>query len=84
MPDQGIEYTQDGRHPYDQVRLAGTGFAPRTPTDSGKLYRRRMTSLAAAPGILGLGQSASAQASAASAAPMSMPVDDPAPDGYED
>jgi 8-oxo-dGTP diphosphatase len=80
---------QDGREPYAQVRLAGviTEFAARArDADGGQLYRRRMTSLAAATAILGWGQPAAAQASAAAAAARrwGLPVDAPAPDGYED
>jgi 8-oxo-dGTP pyrophosphatase MutT (NUDIX family) len=80
---------ENGRKPYAQVRMAGiiTEFAPRAPdTDGGRLYRRRMTSLAAAPAILGWGQPASAQATAAATAGRlwGLPVDSPAPDGYED
>ena len=80
---------QDGREPYAQVRLAGiiTEFAARAPdADGGQLYRRRMTSLAAAPAILSWGQPAAAQASATATAARrwGLPVDAPAPDGYED
>jgi 8-oxo-dGTP diphosphatase len=80
---------QDGREPYAQVRLAGiiTEFAARAPdADGGQVYRRRMTSLGAAPAILGWGQPAAAQASAAATAARrwGLPVDAPAPDGYED
>ncbi|HEX3962182.1 MAG TPA: NUDIX hydrolase [Trebonia sp.] len=72
-----------------QIRMAAiiTEFAPRAPdTDGGRLYRRRMTSLAAAPGMLGWGQPAEAQARAAARAgrQWGLPVDRPAPDGYED
>src|ERR1039457_1267742 len=54
-----------------QVRMAGiiTEFAPRAPDpDNGRLNRRYMTSLAAAPGVLGWGQPAEAQARAAAGA----------------
>jgi hypothetical protein len=71
------------------VRLAGiiAEFALRAPDpDNGRLNRRYMTSLAAAPGVLGWGQPAQAQARAAAAAGRSwdLPVDNPAPDGYQD
>ena len=83
------EVVQPGREPYAQVRLAGiiTEFAPRAPdADGGKLYRRLMTSLAAAPGALGWGAPAEAQARAAAEAARGwgLPVDHPASDGYED
>ncbi|HUN30439.1 MAG TPA: NUDIX hydrolase [Trebonia sp.] len=78
-----------GREPFAQVRLAGVidGFAPRAPdADGGQLYRRLMTSLARAPGVLGWGESGHAQAQAAAEAARrwGLPVDAPAPDGYED
>ena len=42
-------------------------FAPRAPDpDGGRVYRRLMTSLGAAPGVLGWGEPAVAQARAAS------------------
>jgi hypothetical protein len=45
-----------------------------------------MTSLAAAPGILGWGEPAEAQArgAARAARQWGLPIDNPAPDGYED
>jgi 8-oxo-dGTP diphosphatase len=80
---------QPGRPAHAQVRLAGiiTQFAPRAPdADGGRLYRRRMTSLGAAPGVLGWGQPAEAQARAVARAgrQWGLPVDHPAADGYED
>jgi 8-oxo-dGTP diphosphatase len=62
------EVRRPGRAPYAQVRMAGVieQFAPRAPDpDGGRVYRRLMTSLAAAPAVLGWGQPAVAQASAA-------------------
>lgn len=75
--------------PIAQIRMAAviTEFAPRAPdADGGGLYRRRMTSLAAAPGLLGWGQPAEAQARATARAgrQWGLRVDRPAPDGYED
>ena len=75
--------------PIAQIRMAAviTEFAPRAPdADGGGLYRRRMTSLAAAPGMLGWGQPAEAQARATARVgrQWGLPVDRPAPDGYED
>jgi 8-oxo-dGTP diphosphatase len=83
------EVHEPGRALYAQVRMAGiiTEFAPRAPDpDNGRLNRRRMTSLTAAPAILGWGQPAEAQARAAARAgrQWGLPVDHPAADGYED
>jgi 8-oxo-dGTP diphosphatase len=83
------EVHQPGRPVHAQIRMAGiiTEFAPRAPDpDNGRINRRRMTSLTSAPGILGWGQPAEAQARATAAADRSwgLPVDSPAPDGYED
>jgi hypothetical protein len=83
------EVRQPGRPAIAQVRMAGiiAEFAPRAPDpDNGRLNRRYMTSLAAAPGVLGWGQPAEAQARAAAAAGRSwgLPVGNPAPDGYQD
>jgi 8-oxo-dGTP diphosphatase len=83
------EVRQPGRPLIAQVRMAGiiTQFAPRAPDpDSGRLNRRYMTSLAAAPAILGWGQPAEAQAQGATrvARQWGIPVDHPAADGYED
>jgi 8-oxo-dGTP diphosphatase len=64
-----------------------TEFAARAPDpDNGRLNRRYMTSLAAAPAVLGWGQPAEAQARAAAEAGRrwGLPVDHPAPAGYED
>jgi hypothetical protein len=68
-----------------QLRMAGiiTEFAARAPDpDNGRLNRRYMTSLAAAPGVLGWGQPAGAQARAAAEAGRrwGLPVDHPAAD----
>jgi len=83
------EVRQPGRLVIAQVRMAGiiTEFAARAPDpDNGRLNRRYMTSLAAAPGVLGWGQPAEAQARAAAAAGRrwGLPVDRPAAPGYED
>lgn len=83
------EVRERGRLPFAQVRMAGviTEFAPRAPdADGGALYRRRMTSLAHAPAILNWGEPGHAQARAAarSGRTWGLPVDAPAPDGYED
>jgi 8-oxo-dGTP pyrophosphatase MutT (NUDIX family) len=83
------EVRQPGRPVIAQVRMAGiiTQFAPRAPDpDNGRLNRRYMTSLAAAPGVLGWGLPAEAQAQGAAriARQWGMPVDTPAADGYED
>jgi 8-oxo-dGTP diphosphatase len=80
---------QPGHAPHAQVLMAGiiTEFAPRAPdADNGELYRRLMTSLAAAPGILGWGEPAAAQARAAArhAHRWGIPASTPAPDGYQD
>jgi 8-oxo-dGTP diphosphatase len=79
-----------GRAPFAQVRMAGVigQFAARAPDlDGGRVYRRLMTSLAAAPGVLGWGEPAVAQARAASRVARlewGLPVDAPAPAGYVD
>jgi len=83
------EVHEPGRPVYAQVRMAGviTKFAPRGPDpDNGRVNRRFMTSLAAAPGVLGWGRPAEAQALRAAQAGRrwGLPVDSPAPDGYED
>jgi len=83
------EVRQPGHPVIAQIRMAGiiTEFAPRAPDpDNGRLNRRYMTSLAAAPGVLGWGQPAEAQARAAAGAgrQWGLPVDHPAADGYED
>jgi hypothetical protein len=79
-----------GCAPYAQVRMAGviTAFAPRAPDpDGGRIYRRLMTSLEAAPGILGWGEPAVAQARVAARVATrrwGLPVAMPAPAGYVD
>ena len=83
------EVRQPGRPVIAQVRMAGiiTQFTPRAPDpDNGRLNRRYMTSLAAAPGVLGWGQPAEAQAQGAArvARQWGLPVDLPTADGYED
>jgi 8-oxo-dGTP diphosphatase len=84
------EVHRPGRAPYAQVRMAGVieEFAPRAPDpDGGRIYRRLMTSLAAAPGVLGWGEPAVAQAKAAGRVARrewALPVDAPAPAGYAD
>jgi hypothetical protein len=64
-----------------------TEFAACAPDpDNGRLNRRYMVSLAAAPAVLGWGQPAEAQARAAAEAGRrwGLPVDHPAAAGYED
>ena len=83
------EVHQPGRPVIAQLRMAGiiTEFAPRAPDpDNGRLNRRYMTSLAAAPAVLGWGQPAEAQARAAAEAGRhwGLPVDRPAAAGYAD
>jgi 8-oxo-dGTP diphosphatase len=83
------EVRQPERPVIAQVRMAGiiAEFAPRAPDpDNGRLNRRYMTSLAAAPAVLGWGQPAEAQARAVAEAGRrwGLPVDHPAADGYED
>jgi 8-oxo-dGTP pyrophosphatase MutT (NUDIX family) len=83
------EVHRPGLLPYAQVRMAGViqSFAPRAPDpDGGRVYRRLMTSLAAAPQILGWGAPAEAQAQAARrvALQWGLPVDTPAEAGYAD
>ena len=83
------EVHQPGRPVIAQLRMAGiiTEFAVRAPDpDNGRINRRYMTSLAAAPAVLGWGQPAEAQARAAAEAGRrwGVPVDRPAPAGYED
>jgi 8-oxo-dGTP pyrophosphatase MutT (NUDIX family) len=84
------EVRRPGRAPYAQVRMAGVieAFAPRAPDpDGGRIYRRLMTSLAAAPGVLGWGEPAVAQARAAARVAREewgLPVDAAAPPGYVD
>lgn len=83
------EVRQPGREPYAQVRMAGliTEFAPVGPDpDNGRVNRRLMTSLAAAPGFLRWGAEGEAQARAAARVgrEWGLPVDSPAADGYRD
>ena len=83
------EVRQPGRPVIAQVRMAAiiTEFAPRAPDpDNGRLNRRYMTSLAAAPAVLGWGQPGHAQARAAAEAgrQWELPVDHPAADSYQD
>lgn len=83
------EVRRPGRLVIAQVRMAGiiTEFTPRAPDpDNGRLNRRYMTSLAAAPAVLGWGQPAEAQASAAAEAGRrwGLPVDRPTAASYED
>jgi len=83
------EVQRPGRARYAQVRMAGVieEFAPRAPDpDGGRIYRRLMTALDAAPGVLGWGEPAVAQARAAFrvASRWGLPVDAPAPAGYAD
>jgi 8-oxo-dGTP diphosphatase len=84
------EVHRPGRAPYAQVRMAGVikEFEPRAPDpDGGRIYRRLMTSLAAAPGVLGWGRPAVAQARATSRVARQqwgVPVDTPAAPGYMD
>jgi 8-oxo-dGTP diphosphatase len=84
------EVRRPGRAPYAQVRMAGVieEFAPRAPDpDGGRVYRRFMTSLDAAAGVLGWGEPAVLQARAAARVARSrwrLPVDSPAAPGYVD
>ena len=78
------------RVPYAQVRMAGVieEFAPRAPDpDGGRVYRRLMTPLGAAPSVLGWGVPGVLQARAATRVARlawGLPVNAPAPAGYED
>ena len=59
------EVHRPGRATYAQARMAGVveAFAERAPDpDGGRVYRRLMTSLEAAPGVLGWGEPAVLQA----------------------
>ena len=83
------EVRQPGRPVIAQIRMAGiiTEFAARAPDpDNGRLNRRYMTSLAAAPAVLGWGQPAEAQVrtDAEAGRRWGLPVDHPAADGYQD
>lgn len=84
------EVRRPGRASYAQVRMAGVieEFAPRAPDpDRGRVYRRLMTSLGAAPSVLGWGLPGVLQTRAAARVARmewGLPVDAPAPPGYED
>lgn len=84
------EVRRPGRRPYAQVRMAGVirEFAPRGPDpDGGRIYRRLMTSLAAASDILRWGESGLAQAKVAARVARqewALPVDRPASADYVD
>jgi 8-oxo-dGTP diphosphatase len=84
------EVHRPGRAPYAQVRMVGVigEFAPRAPDpDGGRIYRRLMTSLEAAPGVLGWGEPAVLQVRAAARvakAQWRLPVDTPATASYVD
>jgi 8-oxo-dGTP diphosphatase len=83
------EVRRPGRPIIAQVRMAAViaEFAPRAPDpDNGRLNHRYLTSLAAAPRLLGWGQPAEAQARAAAEAGRrwGLAVDHPAAAGYED
>jgi 8-oxo-dGTP pyrophosphatase MutT (NUDIX family) len=83
------EVHRPGRAPYAQVRMTGIidEFASRAPDpDGGRTYRRFMTSLGAAPEVLGWGEPAVRQAEAAArvAREWGLPVDAPAAAGYVD
>jgi 8-oxo-dGTP diphosphatase len=84
------EVRRPGRASYAQVRMAGVieEFAPRAPDPGrGRVYRRLMTSLGAAPSVLGWGLPGVLQARAAARVARmkwGLPVDAPAPPGYED
>ena len=84
------EVHRPGRAPYAQARMAGVmqAFAERAPDpDGGRVYRRLMTSLEAAPGVLGWGEPAVLQARAAARVARTrwrLPVDSPSAPGYVD
>jgi 8-oxo-dGTP diphosphatase len=84
------EVHRPGRVPYAQARMAGVvdAFAERAPDpDGGRVYRRLMASLDAAPGVLGWGEPAVLQARAAARvarARWRLPVDSPSAPGYVD
>jgi hypothetical protein len=64
------EVHRPGRAVYAQVRMAGVidEFAPHAPDpDGGRTYRRYMTALLPAPGVLGWGEPAELQSKAAAA-----------------
>jgi hypothetical protein len=84
------EVRRPGRVSYAQVRMAGVTeeFAPRAPDpDSGRVYRRLMTSLGTVPAILGWGLPGVLQSRAAARVAQQewgLPVNVPDPEGYED
>jgi len=83
------EVHRPGRAPYAQVRMVAEirKFERRAPDpDGGRTYRRYMTSLSAAPGVLGWGEPAELQVKAAAevARDWGIPVDTPPAPGYVD
>jgi hypothetical protein len=83
------EVHRPGRAPYAQVRMVGIidEFAPRAPDpDGGRTYRRYMTALLSAPGVLGWGEPAELQSRAAAevAREWGIPVIAPSAPGYVD
>jgi 8-oxo-dGTP pyrophosphatase MutT (NUDIX family) len=84
------EVRRPGRVSYAQVRMAGVieEFAPRAPApDGGRVYRRLMTALGAAPAILGWGLPGVVQSRAAARVAQQqwgLPVNAPDPESYED
>ncbi|WP_345438417.1 NUDIX hydrolase [Actinoallomurus vinaceus] len=84
------EVNRPHREPYAQVRMVGLigSFKERRPDpDGGRTYRRLMTPLAAAPGVLGWGEPAVAQAKAAALTAeqrWDLQVASPEPSGYVD
>ena len=83
------EVHRPGRKPYAQVRMVGVidEFAPRAPDpDGGRIYRRYMTALSLAPGVLAWGRPAELQAEAAArvAREWLIPVDAASAPGYVD
>ena len=84
------EVRRPGRVPYAQVRMAGVieEFAPRAPDPGGgRVYRRLMTSLGTVPSVLGWGLAGVLQSRAAARVARrewGLPVNAPAPEGYED
>jgi hypothetical protein len=81
-----LQATAAGRASYAQVRMTGliAEFTERRPDpDGGRVRLRLMTALADAPGILGWGEPAVAQAKATARVAKEvrrLPVDSPAPD----
>ncbi len=84
------EVRRPSRVSYAQVRMAGVieEFAPRAPGPAGGRVRRRlMTSLGTTPSVLGWGLPGVLQARAATRVARrtwGLPVNNPAPEGYED